>query len=122
MSLDRVVAVVDDDSSLRNALESLLRSVGFATRIYASAEEFLADTAVRAACVVSDVRMPGISGVELACRLSARRPSIPIILMTAHADAILDANVAACGALTVLLKPFTAQALLTQLEGIIAGR
>ena len=85
--MERLVAVVDDDISVRESLESLIRSVGIKVRVYASAEEFLSSAHPRKAdCLVLDVRLPGMSGVELHRHLLARNREVPAIFITAHAS------------------------------------
>jgi len=85
--MERLVAVVDDDISVRESLESLIRSVGMDVRVFASAEEFLNAAHPRKAdCLVLDVRLPGMSGVELHHHLLARDRKMPVIFITAHAS------------------------------------
>ncbi|HXZ31555.1 MAG TPA: response regulator [Terriglobales bacterium] len=85
--MERLVAVVDDDISVRESLESLIRSVGMDVRVFASAEEFLNAAHPRKAdCLVLDVRLPGMSGVELHHHLLARDRKVPVIFITAHAS------------------------------------
>lgn len=85
--MERLVAVVDDDISVRESLDSLIRSVGMEVRVFASAEEFLTAAHPRKAdCLVLDVRLPGMSGVELHRYLLARNRKVPVIFITAHAS------------------------------------
>ncbi|HKN72363.1 MAG TPA: response regulator [Terriglobales bacterium] len=85
--MERLVAVVDDDISVRESLDSLIRSVGMEVRVFASAEEFLTAAHPRKAdCLVLDVRLPGMSGVELHRHLLARNRKVPVIFITAHAS------------------------------------
>jgi len=85
--MERLVAVVDDDISVRESLSSLIRSVGMDVRVFASAEEFLNAAHPRKAdCLVLDVRLPGMSGVELHHHLLARDRKVPVIFITAHAS------------------------------------
>ena len=83
--MERLIAVVDDDFSVRESLESLIRSAGMEVKVFASAEEFLS-SAHKAACLVLDVRLPGMSGVELHHHLLARDHKVPVIFITAHAS------------------------------------
>jgi len=83
--MERLVAVVDDDISVRESLESLIRSAGMEVRVFASAEEFL-NSAHKADCLVLDVRLPGMSGVELHHHLLAGDRKVPVIFITAHAS------------------------------------
>src|SRR3984885_8903465 len=83
----RRISVVDDDASIREALQSLMRSVQFDVEAFASAEEFLASERVKdTSCLILDLYLPGMSGFELQSRLNAGRSGIPIIFITAHAD------------------------------------
>jgi FixJ family two-component response regulator len=85
--MERLVAVVDDDISVRESLDSLIRSVGMEVRVFASAEEFLTAAHPRKAdCLVLDVRLPGMSGVELHRHLLALNRKVPVIFITAHAS------------------------------------
>ena len=83
--MERLVAVVDDDISVRESLESLIRSAGMDVRVFASAEEFL-NSAHKADCLVLDVRLPGMSGVELHRHLLGHDCKVPVIFITAHAS------------------------------------
>jgi FixJ family two-component response regulator len=103
----RVIAVVDDDKSLQNALQDLIESDGLSAICFGSAEEFL-DYAGRdsAACLIADIRMPGMSGLELQAKLNAERCRIPIIFITAHGNAGMRAVALRDGAVALLTKPF----------------
>ena len=84
----QLVAIVDDDDSMRGALRGLLKAVGMSTQAFASAEEFLkSGQQHQTACLIADIRMPGMSGLELQARLNAERCRIPTIFITAHGDA-----------------------------------
>ena len=109
-----LVAVVDDDESVRESLPDLLRQFGFVVDALASAEEYLESPALhRTGCLVLDVGMPGMSGPELQMELARRRHSIPIVFITAHADDDTCARVLAAGAVDCLSTPFSETALLT---------
>jgi FixJ family two-component response regulator len=111
--IDSTIAVVDDDASLREALKGLLRSAGFRAEVFASAEEFLNAGRLRGtACLILDVRMPGMSGVELQERLIASDPAFPIIFISAHGDEEVRALALERGAVDFLQKPFSDEALL----------
>jgi len=106
--MERLVAVVDDDISVRESLESLIRSVGMKVAVFASAEEFLNSAHPRKAdCLVLDVCLPGMSGTELHRRLLALNRTVPVIFITAHASDDRD-KLEACSDWTVayLTKPF----------------
>jgi FixJ family two-component response regulator len=109
----RIVAIVDDDASVRSALLGLMRAAGIPARAFASADEFLqAGAGAETACVVADVRMPGRSGLKLQAELGARWPRLPVIFITAHWDAAIQARATAAGAVCVFQKPFDDQRLL----------
>jgi len=108
-----MVIVVDDDALIRSALDSLFRSVGYATRLYASGREALADVMPdMIACVVTDVRMPDIGGFEFQSALAARNPTMPVIFMTGHGDIPMSVRAMKAGAVDFLSKPFRDQDML----------
>jgi len=102
-----LIAIVDDDQSVQRALQDLIESEGLPTVCFGSAEEFL-ESGVQnsAACLIADVRMPGISGIDLQARLKADRCRIPIIFITAHGDAKMRIRAMRDGAVEFLTKPF----------------
>ncbi|MBB1604903.1 MULTISPECIES: response regulator transcription factor [Pseudomonas] len=104
-----VIAVVDDDESVRAALQSLLRASGYRVRNYSSALDFLAAAPGEAQCLVSDVQMPGMSGLQLHARLIAMGLRIPVIFITAYPEAVP-------APLACLPKPFDAERLLACIE------
>lgn len=105
--------VIDDDLSVRRALARLLASAGYEVITCASAEEFLAMPSVpRPMCLVTDVRMPGMTGLDLLDVLRTREPSLPVILLSGDADADVAAYAHAAGAVRFLLKPFASEDLL----------
>jgi len=107
------VAVIDDDNSVRESSESLIRSAGFAVRVFDSAERFLTSPYLReAACLVLDVRMPGMSGPELRRNLRSGGYDVPVIFITAAADEEARARELANGAVAYLTKPFDEDELL----------
>jgi FixJ family two-component response regulator len=109
----RLVAIVDDDDLMRNALQGLLKSVGLPARVFASAEEFLQSGEQRqTACLIADIRMPGMSGLELQAKLNAERCRIPTIFITAHGDAKMRMQALRAGAVEFLAKPFDDEVLL----------
>ena len=115
----RVVAIVDDDDRMRNALQGLLKAEGFATRTFASAEEFLESGQPReCACLIADIQMPGMSGLDLQARLNAEQIRLPIIFITAHGDAQMRMQALRSGAVEFLAKPFDDEVLL---ETVRAG-
>jgi FixJ family two-component response regulator len=103
----RLVAIVDDDESFQSALQDLMESDGLSARCFGSAEQFLESEARNdAACLVADIRMPGMSGLELQAKLKAERCEIPIIFITAHGDAKMRIHAMRQGAVEFLNKPF----------------
>lgn len=112
MGTRSLVAVVDDDESVRESLPHLLRQFGFATVAFSSAEEFLASEVVgRTRCLILDVAMPGMSGPGLQEELRRRRETIPIVFITAHEDDAIRPRLLAAGAIECLFKPFSGKAL-----------
>jgi len=103
----RLVAIVDDDESVQLALRDLIESDGLPAACFGSAEQFL-DSEARneAACLIADVRMPGLSGLELQAKLKAERCRIPVIFITAHGDAEMRTRAMRDGAVEFLSKPF----------------
>jgi FixJ family two-component response regulator len=112
-----LISVVDDDDSVRESLRALLRSVRFVVEVFASAEEFLSSDRLRETdCLILDVRMPGMSGLELQRRLVVRHPEMPVIFITAHGDEELRSRALKGGAVDYLLKPFSEEALLNAVQ------
>jgi FixJ family two-component response regulator len=111
--MKELVFVVEDDSSMRNALKNLLRSVGLEARLFASAQEFLEDKRPDVpSCLILDVRLPGLSGLDLQKELANARIPIPIIFITAHGDIPMSVRAMKAGAVEFLTKPFRDQDLL----------
>jgi FixJ family two-component response regulator len=109
----KLVAIVDDDDSIRSALQGLLKAVGLSSQAFASAEEFLkSGQQHQTACLITDIRMPGISGLELQTRLNTEHCRIPTIFITAHGDAQMRMRALRAGAAEFLAKPFDDEALL----------
>ena len=114
---DPVVFVVDDDSSLRHALTNLLRSVGLRVETFGSAREFLAGPRPDApGCLVLDVRLPGLSGLDLQHELAAAQIDLPIIFMTGYGDIPMTVRAMKAGAVEFLTKPFRDQDLLDAIQ------
>lgn len=117
MPKETLIAVVDDDRRFREALVESLVSLGYSARGFASAEEFFALNGQGGfGCVITDVHMPGMSGVDLKRELTARENSIPVIMITARKEPDLEAKTAASGAVCLLRKPFGTEALIDCLE------
>lgn len=120
MAKPDLVSVVDDDESVRESLPDLLRVLGYAAEAFASAEEFLAsDCVARTSCLLLDVVMPGMTGLELQRALGARRQDIPIVFITALRDDGVRPRLLALGAVECLFKPFSDTALLEALRSAV---
>lgn len=116
----KLIAIVDDDKSVQSALQDLIESEGLSTLCFGSAEQFLDSGAQRnAACLIADIRMPGMSGLELQAKLKADRCRIPIIFITAHGDAKMQIQALREGALKFLAKPFDNTVLLEVLHAAL---
>jgi FixJ family two-component response regulator len=112
-----LIAVIDDDESFRMALVECLGSLGYGARGFASAEEFIAwEVDASCDCVITDIHMPGMSGLDLARLLTGRRRGVPVVMVTARSDLGIDAHAAANGAICLLRKPFKTEALIECLE------
>jgi FixJ family two-component response regulator len=112
-----VIAIVDDDEPLREALESLMKAAGYSAKTFATAEEFLAcDDCDKTACLILDVRLPGMSGIELQKQLTEASRRLPIIFITAHGDASLRDSLMRAGAAAFLYKPVRSGALLKEIR------
>ena len=117
MSAPPLIAIVDDDDSLRNSLNNLIRSVGFWVQGFSSAEAFLnSNQLAGTACLILDVRMPGMGGLELQRQLGAVDYRIPIIFVTSDGDDDARARALAAGAVDFLYKPFREEALLNAID------
>jgi len=118
-----LIAVVDDDHSIRESLGGLFRSVGFAAQGFCSADAFLQSADLpKTDCVILDVRMPGMSGLELQRRLVASHPDVPVIFMTAHDDARARSQALSSGAVDYLIKPFSEEALLDAVRAALGSK
>ena len=115
-----VIAVVDDDLSVREALENLISSVGYEVKLFASAEAFLdSDARANTDCAVLDLRLPGISGIQLQRKLATNGQSIPSIIITAQGDDQARAEAAAAGAVAFINKPFKEETLLAAIDSAL---
>ena len=120
MSGRQLVAVVDDNESVRESLPGLLQQVGFAVQAFASAEAFLASNAADAtSCLVLDVGLPGMSGPALQQELMRRGMTVPIVFITAQGDKALRPSLLAAGAAACLSKPFSDTALVEAVEAAL---
>lgn len=109
----KLIAIVDDDEAVRSALQGLMKAVDLPAKAFASAEQFLdSGQQHHTACLIADIRMPGMSGLELQAKLNAERCRIPTIFITAHGDAKMQMQALRSGAVEFLAKPFNDEALL----------
>jgi FixJ family two-component response regulator len=117
-----MIVIVDDDESVREATKFLVKSLGYCVLTFTSAEEYLGSDQVSVtSCLISDLKMPGMSGVELQKRLIADGHRIPIIFMTAFFDKEIRASALQAGALGFLIKPFEDQSLIKCLDKALKG-
>jgi FixJ family two-component response regulator len=120
MSEIPLIAVVDDDTAIREAVQSLLRSVGLRAEVFASAQDFLQSGRLQdTACLIVDVRMPRMSGLELQQQLTTAHCPIPIIFITAHGDEETRARALRAGAVGFLNKPFGDEVLLGAVQAAL---
>ncbi|MGA2600990.1 MAG: response regulator [Bryobacteraceae bacterium] len=118
----RRISIVDDDASIREALKSLMRAVRFNVDTFASAEEFLASGRLNdTACLILDVTLPGMSGFELQDQLNSKRPGIPIVFITAHADEPSRQRALKGGAIDFLSKPVRREPLFKAIQAAIGS-
>jgi FixJ family two-component response regulator len=118
-----VISIVDDDRSIREATKALLRSAGYLVETFASADTFLESEALRTTeCLILDIRMPGIDGLELQSRLHAAASAVPIIFVTAHDNQANRRRAAEAGAVAFFAKPFDGEALVGVVETALKTR
>jgi FixJ family two-component response regulator len=116
----KMVAIVDDDDLMRGALQGLLKAVGLPAQAFASAEEFLKSGQQRqAGCLITDIRMPGMTGLELQAKLNSENCRIPIIFITAHGDEKMRMQALRAGAVEFMAKPFNDEALLESVRAAL---
>lgn len=116
MSVKRTVLVVDDDEAVRDSIRALLESVGFAVRDYPSAKTFLQDVIPATSCLIADIRMPEIDGLQLQEEIVRRGMELPVIIMTGHGDVPFAVRAMKAGAIDFIEKPFDEQLLLAAAE------
>jgi FixJ family two-component response regulator len=122
MSGRKLISVVDDDPSIRDSTKTLLRSVGYPVTTFDSAESFLDSGALAETdCLILDIRMPGIDGLELQRRLNDIHSRVPIIFVTAHDDRANRRQALEAGAVGFLCKPFEANVLITTVQAALGG-
>lgn len=118
-----VVSIVDDDEAVRLALRSLVRSLGYVSNVFSSAEEFLGSSELtETSCVISDVQMPGMNGIELQSRLKMLDCCTPVIFVTAFPDERSRARALEAGAIGFLEKPFEGRAMIQLIETALRAR
>ena len=116
----KLVAIVDDDDLMRSALQGLLKSAGLRAQTFASSEEFLQSGRQReTACLIADIRMPGMSGLELQAKLNADHCKIPTIFITAHGDEKMRMQALRAGAVEFMAKPFDDEVLLESVRAAL---
>jgi FixJ family two-component response regulator len=116
----KMVAIVDDDELMRSALQGMLKSVGLPSKAFASAEDFLkSGQQYETACLIADIRMPGMSGLELQAQLNAEHCRIPTIFITAHGDTKMRMQALRAGAVEFLAKPFDDEVLLESVRAAL---
>jgi FixJ family two-component response regulator len=118
--VSQTVHIIDDDVSLREGLDSLFRSVGLKTRTYGSAQAFLEDHDDTPGCLVLDVRLPGLSGLDFQARMTALGVALPVVLMTGHGDIPMSVQAMKAGAVDFLAKPFRDQDMLDAVTAALA--
>jgi len=117
LSHQPLISIIDDDRSVREATNGLVRSLGYATAVFASAEEYLqSDHVPGTSCVITDLHMPGLSGTDLQSRLIAEGREIPVIIVTAYSDETTRAQALDAGAIAFLSKPFSEECLIECLD------
>jgi FixJ family two-component response regulator len=121
VSGETMISIIEDDESLRQALIGLVRSLGYSARGFADAEAYLDVRDGRCGCVIADVHLPGMSGIELIGRLREKLYSMPIIIITARPEAALEREAYERGAFCFLSKPFESDALIDCLDRALAA-
>ncbi len=117
----QLIAIIDDDEAMQDSLRDLLEAAGLVARCFGSAEEFLeSDLHRKAACLILDIRMPRMSGLQLQARLKEEGCNVPIIFITAHGDARMRIRAMREGAVEFLAKPFDHQLLLRRIRTALA--
>jgi FixJ family two-component response regulator len=117
---EKIVAVIDDDESHRSAVQRLLKAEGFSVQSFASAEDFLSSGRQHeTGCLIADIRMPGMSGLDLQAKLNADRCPIPTIFITAHGDEDLRLQAMRGGAVKFMVKPFDCAILLESVRAAL---
>lgn len=117
-----MIAIIDDDEAVRIATENLVRSLGFGAVTFSSAEEFLSSPAMHeASCLITDVQMPGMSGIDLQAHLAAEQNSVPIIFITAFPEERIRQRACSAGAIGFLSKPFEGRSLIDCIDKAVGS-
>jgi len=119
--MEQTIFVVDDDAAIRDSLRMMLETAGFAVRDFVSAQSFLVDSGLQGGCLIVDIRMPGMGGLELQEELVRRKASIPVIVMTGHADVPLAVRAMRAGAIDFVEKPFDQERMLQSVSDALAA-
>jgi FixJ family two-component response regulator len=118
-----VVSIVDDDHSIRTSVGALVRSLGYTARVFPSAEDFLNSGQIETTdCLIADIQMPGMSGVDLQQALVGKGYKLPMIFITAYPQESVKQQLLAAGALCLLTKPYDGEALVAYIEAALAPR
>ena len=118
-----IISIVDDDDTVRVSLDSLVRSMGYAARTYACAEEYLADYALdTTACLISDIRMPGMNGLQMVEELQARELRFPVIFITACIGETPELKARELGAMGYFKKPFDGAQLMSHVQHVLDSK
>jgi FixJ family two-component response regulator len=121
VAIPELISIVDDDESVRQGLSRLLTSVGFAVKAFASAEYLSSDHLERPDCLILDIRMSGMSGIELQRQLVANHSEVPVVFITAHEEETERVQALEGEARTVLIKPFSEEALLNAISNALTA-
>jgi FixJ family two-component response regulator len=117
-----IIAIIDDDATVRTTTDSLVRSLGYGTRAFASAKDFLqSDHGNEISCVIADIQMPGMDGIELQAHLFAQGYRVPFIFITAFPEERTRKQACTAGAVCYLTKPFTEHSLINCLDAALKG-
>ena len=119
--MEQTIFVVDDDAAIRDSLRMMLETAGYTVRDFASAQSFLSDPDLRGGCLIVDIRMPGMGGLELQEELVRRKANIPVIVMTGHADVPLAVRAMRAGAIDFVEKPFDQERMLQSVSDALAA-
>jgi FixJ family two-component response regulator len=120
---DRRISIIEDDESLRSALVGLVRSLGYQARGFSSADQFVELSGGESgACIITDIQMPGLTGIELTQRLRAAGDPVPVLMITAGTDPGLEEKALASGAMCLLRKPFDTEVLVALLKRALDRR